>query len=143
MSRRAPPNSEEAERCVIGALLLGADDHRIRKEHFYVENHASVFETIQRMREAQLPVDAVTVLHHLRKWTNAAVSAYDMNRCMESVVLIENIDSYVEILIEHWRRRRLVEMAHWAHQQARDFSADVIETWSAIGREVQKHTGRK
>jgi replicative DNA helicase len=68
---RTPPRNEEAERALLGALLL--DDERVaevadflRPEDFYDRRHARVFEGILRLAERNTPVNFVTLGETLR-----------------------------------------------------------------------------
>ena len=63
---RTPPRNEEAERALIGALLL--DDERVaevadflRPEDFYDRRHALVFEGILRLAERNTPVNFISL----------------------------------------------------------------------------------
>ena len=65
---RLPPQNQEAERCVLGAMLR---DNRtidevlqiIRKEDFYTDGHQKIFETMVALNdEGGRPVDPV-ILH--------------------------------------------------------------------------------
>ena len=68
---RTPPRNEEAERALLGALLL--DDERVaevadllRPEDFYDRRHARVFEGILRLAERNTPVNFVSLGETLR-----------------------------------------------------------------------------
>ena len=68
---RTPPRNEEAERALLGALLL--DDERVaevadflRPEDFYDRRHALVFEGILRLAERNTPVNFVSLGETLR-----------------------------------------------------------------------------
>jgi len=68
---RTPPRNEEAERALLGALLL--DDERVaevadflRMEDFYDRRHARVFEGILRLAERNTPVNFISLGETLR-----------------------------------------------------------------------------
>jgi len=68
---RTPPRNEEAERALLGALLL--DDERVaevadflRAEDFYDRRHARVFEGILRLAERNTPVNFISLGETLR-----------------------------------------------------------------------------
>jgi replicative DNA helicase len=68
---RTPPRNEEAERALLGALLL--DDERVAEvadflapEDFYDRRHALVFEGILRLAERNTPVNFVSLGETLR-----------------------------------------------------------------------------
>ncbi|MSR63642.1 MAG: replicative DNA helicase [Planctomycetes bacterium] len=68
---RTPPRNEEAERALLGALLL--DDERVaevadflRSEDFYDRRHALIFEGILRLAERNTPVNFISLGETLR-----------------------------------------------------------------------------
>jgi replicative DNA helicase len=68
---RTPPRNEEAERALLGALLL--DDERVaevadylRPEDFYDRRHALIFEGILRLAERNTPVNFISLGETLR-----------------------------------------------------------------------------
>jgi len=68
---RTPPRNEEAERALIGALLL--DDERVaevadflRPEDFYDRRHGLIYEGILRLAERNTPVNFVSLGEALR-----------------------------------------------------------------------------
>jgi replicative DNA helicase len=68
---RTPPRNEEAERALLGALLL--DDERVaevadflRAEDFYDRRHAQIYEGILRLAERNTPVNFVSLGETLR-----------------------------------------------------------------------------
>jgi replicative DNA helicase len=71
---RVPPHSEDAERGVLGSMLLDADrvidlaiERKIRAESFYIPAHRLVFETIMDLHNRGRPVDLLTVGQRLRE----------------------------------------------------------------------------
>src|SRR6478609_4953322 len=69
----APPHSLEAERSVLGAILLSDKtlyalviDEGLRPEDFYRERHAVIYESILELYNENEPVDVLTVTEHLR-----------------------------------------------------------------------------
>lgn len=66
-------SSEEAERAVLGSILLEPDATLfycgrmgITKDHFYTPWHATLFTILQDMRKAGRPVDLMTVTDYVR-----------------------------------------------------------------------------
>ncbi|EBH8909712.1 helicase DnaB, partial [Salmonella enterica subsp. enterica serovar Santiago] len=71
----APPHSIEAERAVIGGLLLDDDDSdrvqkvlsMLRPDSFYSRPHRVMFEEMARMYREQKPVDGLTLFDELER----------------------------------------------------------------------------
>ncbi|MGO9975931.1 MAG: replicative DNA helicase [Solirubrobacteraceae bacterium] len=68
-----PPHNLEAERSVLGAILLDERhlatlfaDERLRPEHFYREQYAAVFAVMLAQHEQQRKIDHLTVAEALR-----------------------------------------------------------------------------
>ncbi len=71
ISGRSLPHNEDAERALIGALIL--DSERIaevaeilRPEDFFDQRHQLIFQTLQGLAEANVPVDFISVGEALR-----------------------------------------------------------------------------
>ncbi len=75
---KTPPHSAEAERGVLGSILLDAETgedtrvldlcltHGIESESFFDPRHRIIFETLLEMSRETLPVDGVTLIERLR-----------------------------------------------------------------------------
>jgi replicative DNA helicase len=70
---RVPPHSEDAERGVLGSILLDAVhvldlavERQISPESFYVPRHALIFEAMLDMSRSGLPIDVLTLAERLR-----------------------------------------------------------------------------
>jgi replicative DNA helicase len=67
---KVPPNSIEAERALIGGLMLNAQAWDkiadvVTVDDFYRKDHGLIFEAIDRLIDAGSPCDVVTVSEHL------------------------------------------------------------------------------
>src|SRR3954451_16489908 len=69
---RVPPHNLEAERSVLGAVLVNNDGiHRvvevgIEPREFYRDNHQKIFKTLLALSERGEPLDLVTLTSALR-----------------------------------------------------------------------------
>jgi len=69
---RVPPHSAEAERSVLGSVLIDKDAalavaEFLRPEHFYESIHEKIFEVMLGLYEERAPIDVVTVADKLKK----------------------------------------------------------------------------
>jgi replicative DNA helicase len=67
---RLPPQSREAERCVLGSMLrdnMVVSDvvNLVSRDNFYVDAHQKVFDAITRLHNDGLPVDLVVLAEYL------------------------------------------------------------------------------
>jgi replicative DNA helicase len=69
---KVPPHDEEAERCLLGSILLDHEScsdfiSRLREGAFYLREHQQVFRAILQLYEEAKPVDTVLVNEQIRK----------------------------------------------------------------------------
>ena len=69
---RVPPQNIDAEKSVLGSILLDRDalievSGWLSPTHFYDERHIAIYETILELFESGLPIDLVTVSDRLKK----------------------------------------------------------------------------
>ncbi|MEN9912456.1 MAG: hypothetical protein RI956_900, partial [Pseudomonadota bacterium] len=117
-SLRLPPHSIEAERCVLGCLLL--DNHVydsvsiiVSEKIFYRSEHQWIFRAIAQLIEKSRPADVITVF----EWLQTAGRADDVgglpyiNTVSQSVPSAANAKRYAEIVRERGILRQLAETA--------------------------------
>lgn len=115
---RLPPQDLEAERSVLGAMLLESSAvadaaQKLEPEHFYRPAHARVFEAVLSLFERNEPVDEVTVgselaaQGHLESVGGVAFIA----TLTESVPTAANIAYYARIVRNRALSRRLINAA--------------------------------
>src|SRR5215468_1188795 len=71
-SERLPPQSRDAERCVLGSMLrenavIGDVVQMIREDHFYTDAHQKIYRGIITLRDRGQPVDLVILAEWLRE----------------------------------------------------------------------------
>lgn len=72
MIERIPPHNEEAERSVLGAIMLSRDVlsevlEEVTAEDFYNESHREIFKAIWELYKENIAVDMLTVCEELKK----------------------------------------------------------------------------
>lgn len=107
---RTPPQNIEAERSVLGAMLLnpdavgaGVEVLRDRAEEvFYHEPHQHLYEAIVQLFGRNQPVDAVTLLHQLSQSgkLEAAGGAAYIAELTRAVPTSANIEFYARIVLD-------------------------------------------
>ena len=107
-SRETLPHSEEAERSVLGSVLV--DNNQINKaqeilswEAFYSARHRKIFQAIERLSQNGTPMDLVTLRDELDR-------AGDLESC--------GGPAYISDLLDGFSRSMNVE--HYAEQVAPD-----------------------
>ena len=112
---RVPPNSIEAERAVLGGLILDASGwdrvaDRVREEDFYRRDHQLVFRAIASLIDANHPCDVLTVSEWLDAQGDAKVGgglAY-VGELAESTPSAANVAAYADIVRERAVLRELI-----------------------------------
>ena len=112
---RAPPNSIEAERAVLGGLILDASGwdrvaDRVREEDFYRRDHQLVFRAIASLIDANHPCDVLTVTEWLDAQGDARVEgglAY-VGELAESTPSAANVAAYADIVRERAVLREMI-----------------------------------
>jgi len=118
-SLKVPPHSLEAERSVLGGLLL--DNNRwdlvstaLSPEDFYHSNHRAIFRCMSLLAEANQPLDVITVseaLESKNELVNVGGLAYLVD-LFDNTPTASNIKAYAEIVLERSTVRKLISTAH-------------------------------
>ena len=134
------PYSLEAERAVLGAMLVSKDALmncalRLSVDDFYVEDHKMIFEMISEVYKKGVNVDAVTVIEQfiltntLDRLSNKEDTVYDL---VLNVVSASNAEEYIRIMQDKTTLRRLVKLAEdvtnkWQKEEINDISDYVAQ----------------
>ncbi len=132
---RPLPHNLEAERSVLGAILL--DNHtlnivveKLRPEDFFLDQHRRVFLQMMALGETQQAIDLVTLTDQLyrRGELEAAGGAAYLAQLVDGVPRVANVEHYARIVKEKALLRGLIHSTHAIQQQAleADEDADVI-----------------
>jgi replicative DNA helicase len=117
---RIPPHSEEAERGVLGSILLdpaGCIDKclakRLGPDCFYDRRHQALFEHLVDMSQANVPMDAITIGEWLKD--NKAldkVGGYDyLIQLQDSTLVPAHVEFYCDIVMDKRLYRMLIEQS--------------------------------
>ncbi len=71
-TERIPPQSPEAEKAVLGALMVDRESmmdlsETLKPEDFYYPAHQEIFRIIRKLDQEGAPVDLLTVAEELKK----------------------------------------------------------------------------
>ncbi len=114
---RLPPQDLEAERSVLGSLMVASetiDDVLpiVQSRHFYSEAHQKVFAVIHEMYEAGIRgIDAVTLGHELarRAYLEPIGGPAYLVQLLEAVPHAAHAVYYANIVRDRWLQRQLIE----------------------------------
>ncbi|QDU37108.1 Replicative DNA helicase [Maioricimonas rarisocia] len=114
---KVPPQDLEAERSVLGSVLLANDVlddviSVIQSRHFYSDPHQKIFQAIHDMYEEGIRgIDAVTLGHELQKrgeLEGVGGPAY-LVQILETVPHAAHAEYYAKIVREKWLQRSLID----------------------------------
>ena len=116
--RRIPPHSAEAEKSVVGSMLMSADAAMaaveiLTQDDFYDRQLGIVFETMRSLSEAGKAIDLVTLQEALRHrdLPEELSSMAFVRDLLTSVPTSANVREYARIVREKATLRRLIKAA--------------------------------
>ena len=121
---RVLPHSLEAEKAVLGCLLMSADAWHeaaslLRPDDFFRDAHARVFKAAARLADRGVPTDMLPLVEELRAagdMDEVGGAAY-LSSLTDGVPKGSNLSHYCGIVREKSRLRRIVEAGMWLAAQ--------------------------
>ena len=117
---RIPPHSDEAERGVLGSILLDPEGSldkclakRLGPASFYDRRHQTLFEHLVDMSQANMPMDAITIGEWLKsRKALDKVGGYDyLVELQDSTLVPSHVEFYCDIVQEKRLYRLLIEQS--------------------------------
>ena len=110
MVLNVPPSSKQAERAVLGAMLVDKKtvDYVLKElaaDDFYDEMHIEVYNAIKNLRYSKKAVDIITVSEIIPD------SIAYLIKLADAIVTTENLKHYTEMVKEKTLRRELIRQA--------------------------------
>lgn len=120
MPDRLPPHSSESEQAVLGCILLDPNEAlpaaiaRIGQdaEVFYDLRHQTIYRIMVQMYDAQQPLDVVTLHEWLMFQGELEAVGGDayLVSLSDAAPSAANLPSYLDIIMDHHRARKLVQI---------------------------------
>jgi replicative DNA helicase len=116
---RTPPNALDAERALLGGLLLEPNamekviDEALRPDDFYRRQHGIIFKAIYDLHNAAEPIDAVTVVEALMKagLLDVVGGATAISQLEALIPTAAHVGAYARLIRDKSTLRRLIETA--------------------------------
>lgn len=117
---RIPPHSEDAERGVLGSMMVDAEravdlavEMQIRADSFYIPAHRQIFETIVGLHDMSRPVDLLTVGQRMRDLgtLNAIGGVAYLEGLMDSTPTSAALEYYIDIVRQKHILRRIINVS--------------------------------
>lgn len=152
MDLKIPPQNLEAERAVLGSLLIDNSAFEkvgefLKPSSFYDPRNSIIFNAILELSVQNKPIDALTLTDQLKrdkKFKQAGGSVY-ISEIVTSVPTSLNIEVYANIVHENEVRRELISLSAELDQKSRDEGEkveDVIDTLEQGILDISKASGR-
>src|ERR1022692_870858 len=122
---RPLPSNIEAERCILGAVLL--DNHvlntaveRLRSEDFFLSQHRHIFERMIQLAEKRHAIDTVTLMEDLSSHgvLEASGGVAYISQLADGLPRVTNVEHYARIVKEKAVLRSLIYSASVIQEQA-------------------------
>lgn len=138
---KVPPQDIEAEKSIIGAVLLDKDAiinvaQLIAPEHFYIPAHSAIFKAILALFEKRDPIDLITLTAQLKsqgKFEEVGGASY-LAQLASFVPTAAHIVQYSQIVRSHAVKRKLITAAARISESAFD---ETIDTRSILDETEQ------
>lgn len=131
-TQKVPPHSDEAEKSVLGSILIDKDaivqvSEFLRPEHFYLDKHGDIYRAMVMLFEAREPIDLVTLpqkLKSMKLLTQIGGVSY-ISTLVEGVPSSANIKHYGEIIQGYATRRKLIADSSSMIEMSFDEGSDI------------------
>ena len=132
---KIPPQANELEEAVLGAVMLEKDNLAEVLEIiqsadcFYVDAHQKIYAAIRRLFDKGMPVDLLTVTEELRKSDELEIvgGAYFLTRLTMSVLSSAHVEAHARIVMEKFIQRELIRISGNVIADAYEDSTDVFD----------------
>ncbi len=131
---KLPPQNIEAEKSVLGALMLDKDAvikvaNLVRLGDFYKDDHNLIYEAMMELYEKREPIDVLSLSNHLeekKQLEKIGGSSY-LTDLVNSVPSSSNIVHYAKVVQKKSTLRKLIVMA-----------SEIVELGYKEGEDVEK-----
>lgn len=113
-----PPHDLEAEKSVLGAILIDRDAivkvvEFLRPRHFYKDAHAKIFEAVLSLYEKREPADLITVPNELKKMNVLDIvgGVSYLTDIVNTVPTAANIEHYAHLIRDDAVKRALITVS--------------------------------
>lgn len=141
---RVPPQDIDAEKSLLGAILLLEDNITLALEEvqagdFYVPAHAMIFQAMVDLYNSHQKIDLLTLKSALtrgKKLADAGGASY-LATLTQFVPTASNADSYAKIVADSAARRRMIEKATEILNMAYEDTGEVDDLLDKATNQIQ------
>lgn len=132
ISGKIPPQDLDAEKSIIGAILIDSDAvvavaQHLRADHFYKEAHSDIFSAILDLYEKRDPIDLITLTAQLKKKgkLDKVGGATYLSQLASGVPTSSHITQYAQIVRDLSVKRQLILTSIKISQSAFEETGDI------------------
>ncbi len=149
--QRTLPHNEEAEKSVLGAILIDKDaitsvSELLIPECFYNATNALIYNAMLVLYEQRKPIDLLTISAELKKNKATAVESEYFTTLVDSVPTAANVEHYAKLVREAYSKRSLIhagtEIAEYAFEDGKDVKEILDKAESSVFSISQKFISR-
>ena len=138
---RIPPYSEEAERGVLGSVLLDAMrvldlcvESQLESESFYVPAHRLIFKAMLGMRDDNQVIDVLTLTDRLKSLgrLDDVGGAVALDRLIDSTPTAAHAGYYIDIVRQKFLLRSIIHCARAAESRCYGAEESADQTLSEV-----------
>lgn len=139
------PNAEEAERAIIGALMINESligQASLVPEDFYWPTTRDAFSVIRTLHEEKQEITPLSI-HYRTEQVGRVVKVIDLSAMLDNARGLNSIRQEVEIVKEKARKRRIAKICAALQAGALDgeFSCDLIQQGEEALAELRRSLG--
>lgn len=150
---KIPPHDIEAEKSVLGAILIDSSAVNsvaefLKSEHFYLPEHQIIYSAMIASFEKQQPIDLITIQDVLKKTGDLKKiggKSY-LSDLINTVPTSAYIEHYGRIVKDHFTKRKLIEISSNLVRKSFDEKGDVKKLLDGAESEIfalaQEHLHR-
>ena len=118
MNNSGLPNNIEAEKALLGSVFWSYGSlqkvcEEVTSDVFFLDSHSKIFEVIQKLYSDKKPVDASTVTSEAINmgYLSQIGGVEYLNNVINSVATGANVEYYINLVVEKFTLRRMIEVA--------------------------------
>ncbi len=142
-SIKIPPHDTEAEKSLLGALLIDKDAlisivEKTKPEYFYEESHVLIYKAIIQLFDEREPIDIVTMTAKLKKngdYKKIGGKEY-LTELVNFVPTSAHVHNYAKIIEENSIKRRLIHLASEMTEDSFDEKSDAKKILEASEKKI-------
>lgn len=140
---KVPPQDLQAEKSVLGAILVDASSINLvveflRLEHFYATENQFIYGAMLSLFEKQQPIDIITLQNQLKKdgkLKDVGGTSY-LSDLINTVPTSAYIEHYGRIVKDHYTKRKLIAFSSRTVQRAFDETGDTKKLLDEAEKEI-------